>query len=205
MTRPTLSKPMISIPTELVRPVSISCLCLNKLTRALPLPSSKSPLTRTPNMELFPASTLPLSARGCAVRARKFTVSDNRYSGFNHIFHRGGHSPYESLSATRRVFARLGGCACCLDIATHVLGQEELAIGPGSFRGGDQSCVCDVPLVQRELHAVSVVLVPDFEHSLTHALVYPLGYQVLQLLEGAIVGRQQEVLERYPRRGVGEV
>lgn len=38
---------MISIPTLLVLPVSISCLCLNKETRAFPLPSSRAPLVKT--------------------------------------------------------------------------------------------------------------------------------------------------------------
>lgn len=52
-----LSKPIISIPTELVRPLSISCLCRKRLTRAFPRPSSRSPLTKTPNMVLLPAST----------------------------------------------------------------------------------------------------------------------------------------------------
>lgn len=52
-----LSKPIISMPTELVRPLSISCLWRNRLTRAFPRPSSRPPLTRTPNMVLLPAST----------------------------------------------------------------------------------------------------------------------------------------------------
>lgn len=56
-TSPLLSKPMISMPTELVLPLSISCLWRNKLTRALPRPSSRPPFTSTPSMVLLPAST----------------------------------------------------------------------------------------------------------------------------------------------------
>ena len=37
---------------------------------------------------------------------------------------------------------------------------------------------------------------------MAHAAIPDSGIDALQ---GAIVGRQQEVLERYPRRGVGEV
>lgn len=59
---PTLSKPKMSLPTELVRPVSISCLCRNSLCRACPLPLSSSPCVNTPSRVDLPASTLPTTA-----------------------------------------------------------------------------------------------------------------------------------------------
>lgn len=62
MTLPAASNPIISMPTELVRPLSISCLCRNRLTRALPRPSSRPPFTNTPSKVLLPASTLPTTA-----------------------------------------------------------------------------------------------------------------------------------------------
>lgn len=46
----------------LVRPDSISCLCLNMLVRAPPLPSSSIPCVSTPNNVLLPASTFPTTA-----------------------------------------------------------------------------------------------------------------------------------------------
>ncbi len=69
-----------SMPTLEVRPLSISCLCLNKLTLARPLPSSSCPvdnvheetssqtiqkdipLVRTPNVVDLPLSTFPTTA-----------------------------------------------------------------------------------------------------------------------------------------------
>lgn len=45
--RPLGVKPMSSMPTEEVRPVSISCLWRKRLTRARPRPSSRRPLVRT--------------------------------------------------------------------------------------------------------------------------------------------------------------
>jgi hypothetical protein len=50
------------MPTELVLPVSISCLCLNKPTRARPRPSSKAPRVSTPSVVDFPESTFPTTA-----------------------------------------------------------------------------------------------------------------------------------------------
>lgn len=61
-TLPTPSNPRISLPTELVRPLSISCLCRNRRCRAWPRPLSSSPCVRTPNKVDLPASTLPTTA-----------------------------------------------------------------------------------------------------------------------------------------------
>ena len=61
-TSPCVSKPMISIPTELVLPLSTSCLCRKRFTLALPRPSSRLPFTSTPSIVLLPASTLPTTA-----------------------------------------------------------------------------------------------------------------------------------------------
>lgn len=76
-TSPRVSNPMISMPTELVRPVSISCLWRKRFTRALPRPSSRPPLTRTPSIVLLPASTKghhqsqPDICIPCAYRCRR--------------------------------------------------------------------------------------------------------------------------------------
>lgn len=68
------------MPTLDVRPLSISCLCRNRLTRARPLPSSRAPrhddqgfghftkrlaipLVRTPRVVDFPLSTFPTTAQ----------------------------------------------------------------------------------------------------------------------------------------------
>lgn len=59
---PFSSNPRISMPTLLVRPLSTSCLCLKRLTRALPRPSSSPPRVRTPSVVDLPASTLPRTA-----------------------------------------------------------------------------------------------------------------------------------------------
>jgi hypothetical protein len=55
------------MPTELVLPDSISCLCLNKLSLVLPLPSSRLPRVRQPRVVLFPASTFPAQATRTSV------------------------------------------------------------------------------------------------------------------------------------------
>ena len=62
ITLPVESKPRMSLPTLLVRPLSISCLCLNSFCRAKPLPLSSSPCVNTPSRVLLPASTLPTTA-----------------------------------------------------------------------------------------------------------------------------------------------
>jgi hypothetical protein len=46
------------MPTEEVRPDSISCLWRKRFTRDFPRPSSKVPLVRTPSKVDFPASTV---------------------------------------------------------------------------------------------------------------------------------------------------
>lgn len=61
-TFPLLSNPSMSLPTLLVLPDSISCLCLKSFNLASPLPLSSSPWVRTPNSVLLPASTLPTTA-----------------------------------------------------------------------------------------------------------------------------------------------
>lgn len=50
------------MPTLLVLPLSISCLCRKRLILALPRPSSSTPRVSTPRVEDFPASTLPTTA-----------------------------------------------------------------------------------------------------------------------------------------------
>lgn len=62
LTCPSWSKPRISFPTLLVRPLSISCLCLKSFWRAKPLPLSSSPCVSTPSRVLLPASTFPTTA-----------------------------------------------------------------------------------------------------------------------------------------------
>lgn len=62
LTCPSWSKPRISLPTLLVLPLSISCLCLKSFWRAKPLPLSSSPCVNTPSRVLLPASTLPTTA-----------------------------------------------------------------------------------------------------------------------------------------------
>lgn len=52
----------MSLPTELVRPLSISCLCRNRRWRACPRPLSSSPCVSTPNSVDLPASTFPTTA-----------------------------------------------------------------------------------------------------------------------------------------------
>lgn len=59
---PFASNPRISIPTLLVRPLSSSCLCRKRLTRARPRPSSRPPRVSTPSVVDLPASTLPTTA-----------------------------------------------------------------------------------------------------------------------------------------------
>lgn len=59
---PVLSNPRMSFPTELVLPVSASCLCRNSRLRACPLPLSSSPCVNTPSRVDLPASTLPTTA-----------------------------------------------------------------------------------------------------------------------------------------------
>ena len=59
---PQLSKPRMSLPTLLVRPDSISCLCRNSFWRAYPRPLSSSACVRTPSRVLLPASTFPTTA-----------------------------------------------------------------------------------------------------------------------------------------------
>lgn len=61
-TLPQASNPKMSLPTLLVRPDSISCLCRNSFCRAKPRPLSSSPCVSTPSRVLFPASTLPTTA-----------------------------------------------------------------------------------------------------------------------------------------------
>ena len=48
-TLPTLSKPRMSLPTLLVRPLSASCLWRKSLSLAWPRPLSSSPWVRTPS------------------------------------------------------------------------------------------------------------------------------------------------------------
>lgn len=59
---PEGAKPRISMPTLDVRPVSSSCLCRKRPTRARPRPSSSTPRVRTPNVVDLPLSTLPTTA-----------------------------------------------------------------------------------------------------------------------------------------------
>lgn len=68
---PSLSKPKISFPTELVLPDSISCLCLNSFCLACPLPLSSSACVRTPNSVDFPASTFPTTATRISRKSAK--------------------------------------------------------------------------------------------------------------------------------------
>ena len=68
-TLPVLSKPRISLPTEEVRPVSASCLCLNSLWRARPRPLSSSPWVKTPSKVDFPASTFPTTAQRISLKS----------------------------------------------------------------------------------------------------------------------------------------
>ncbi len=61
-TWPSWSNPRMSLPTLLVRPLSISCLCLKSFCRAKPRPLSSSPWVSTPSRVLLPASTFPTTA-----------------------------------------------------------------------------------------------------------------------------------------------
>jgi hypothetical protein len=54
--------PRISCDMEEVRPLCISCKCLNMFKRALPLPLSRLPCVNTPNKVDLPASALPRTA-----------------------------------------------------------------------------------------------------------------------------------------------
>ena len=60
--RISLSSSDLTLPTEEVRPVSISCLCRKSFCRATPRPSSRTPWVKTPNRVDLPASTLPVTA-----------------------------------------------------------------------------------------------------------------------------------------------
>ena len=61
-TFPWQSKPRMSLPTLLVLPDSISCLCRKSFCRAWPRPLSNSTWVKTPSRVLFPASTFPTTA-----------------------------------------------------------------------------------------------------------------------------------------------
>ena len=62
LTWPSELNPIISCDILDVLPDWISCTCLNRFKRALPLPLSSSPWASTPTSVDFPQSTLPSTA-----------------------------------------------------------------------------------------------------------------------------------------------
>ena len=112
MTSPLLSKPIISIPTELVLPLSISCLCRKRFTLALPRPSSSPPLTSTPSMVLLPASTMERSApmlRHVGFEQIKLTIPHDGNPSLNDIVHTRRSPPQNDLARTSFLLLRRCG------------------------------------------------------------------------------------------------
>ena len=193
--RPTVSKPTISMLTELVRPDSCSWRWLKTETRALPRPSSRSPLARTPSIVLFPASTATEGCQhwgrtGAIARTQRggvggaHTVPDDRNAGLDDVFNLGRGLSDEDL-ATAGLLLLLagltagGGCgsgsssssSSSLLVAADVLGQQQVAVGAHALGDVDQSLVGGVPLLQCQLHGVAIVLVSQLEDGLAEALL----------------------------------